>query len=68
MLQLALRRVVLRCVKLDYDVALRFDWSVIDQRRLVAPFADGFDSRGNKVGGTQDWPEISDTAVLRYRG
>ena len=55
-------------MKLKYDVALRFDWFVIDQRGLVAPFAESFGDGRKQAGGTEDLVYVFDVAVLGDRG
>jgi hypothetical protein len=48
--RLAFGGAVLRGVKLEDYIALGFDWFVVDQCGLTAPFAEGFGDGGNQVG------------------
>ena len=51
-------------MKLKHDIALCFDWSVIDQCGLVAPFVESFDDGRKQAGGTEDLVNVFDAAVL----
>ena len=51
-------------MKLKHDVALCFDWFVIDQCGLVAPFAESFGDGRKQAGGTEDLVYLFDVAVL----
>jgi len=51
-------------MKLKHDVALRFDWFVIDQCGLVAPFVEGLGDGRKQAGGTDDLVYVFDVAVL----
>ena len=51
-------------MELKHDIALCFDWFVIDQRGLVAPFAESFGDGRKQAGGTEDLVYVLDVAVL----
>ena len=51
-------------MKLKHDVALCFDWFVIDQCGLVAPFVESFGDGRKQAGRTEDLVYVFDVAVL----
>ena len=51
-------------MKLKHDVALCFDWFVIDQCGLVAPFAESSGDGRKQAGGTEDLAYVFHVAVL----
>ena len=57
-----------RRVKLDYDVALCFDWFAIHQCWLVAPFVDGSDDRWNQACRAVNRPDVLDVSILGHGG
>ena len=51
-------------MKLKHDVAFCFDWFVIDQCGLVAPFVESFGDGRKQAGRTEDLVYVCDVAVL----